>query len=170
MSRDVGPRVIAGFVCAPFVVGLVTFLFWLLSYVAGYPLFGMAAALQPVRVASATAIVAVVVGMLITAIVAVPAFVWMMRRGRLSLGRVSLAGAAIGVGFYLATILAISLTDARHRGLMRSLNQLFENVPRRAAVSVCLALIGMITAAMFWLIAIRGSALDHTDGTSDSFP
>jgi hypothetical protein len=166
MKPRIKIRVIAGFVCAPIEVGVITFLSYLLLRQAGALVFDIALTTHPLTFAVWLSIGAAVVGVLLTCLVAIPLFLWMVRRGRLSLGRVSLAGAAIGIGSYLATIVAILLADTRPRAVTRNLNQLFENAPRMVALSAFLGAIGMITAATFWLIAIRGSELDPAGSRS----
>jgi hypothetical protein len=138
----------------------------LVAFVA-FPLvwrFGDHGALQPVdwdEAARKFAVVTGLLGMFVTVAGAVPVVYWLMRRGRVSLARLLLAGLILGnVPFALYLVVLILPATISHL-VMGTLSQHLVSVSALLAGALRAILIGsifgVISAAAFWLMAILGT-------------
>jgi hypothetical protein len=152
-------RVLTAFAILPILQALVAFL--------AFPLvwrLGDHGALQPVdwdEAARKFAIVTGLLGMFVTVAGAVPVVYWLMRRGRVSLAQLLLAGLILGnVPFALYLVVLILPATLSHL-VMGTLSQHLVPVSALLAGAVRAILIGsifgVISAAAFWLMAILGT-------------
>jgi hypothetical protein len=149
---------------APLVAGMLTFILSLASNYLGVPVIDPGDSL--VEFSMGLAFSAIFVGVPITCFGAVPLFVWMSGRGPLSFRHTLWAGAVLAVAWYVLLIVAIPVVSGLNRTLagdMRRMSSAFDGV-RLLGFIAFLGVIGMGSAAAFWMISIRGTELDGTGG------
>jgi hypothetical protein len=109
-------------------------------------------------------------GFFVTITAAAPIALWLERRGQMSAGHFTLAGAAIGnapAAVYLAVMLGFAVMHLVAGTLgahLSSARDLLEGAVQILLTGSCL---GAASGAFFWLIAIRRSHLDGAASTID---
>jgi len=114
---------------------------------------------NPIGMAVGMGLIAGVAAIFVTVFCAVPALVWLRRRGPVSLGHVLGAGAFLGNLPIAATSLLVFREQIAHGTPLR-VTQSPETFIRLIAAGT---FVGIASAAVFWLIAIRGSAVTRRD-------
>jgi hypothetical protein len=151
------PRIVAAFAVVPVVVFIVARLgFPIVWYMSGHT----GQNISPADPATSFAALTAFIGLLVTLFGAMPAFVWMKKRGPVTLSRALGAGVilgnspmvAIAIGALYFTILHIvNGTISQHLSPPRDVIAGF------ARISAIGSVLGSISACVFWMIAVRGT-------------
>jgi hypothetical protein len=94
---------------------------------------------------------------------AVPAVLWMTRRGSLSLGRVLAAGAILGNLPFVLIVLGILVVQAAKGTLSSDVPRLWEGWFGVVRAVVFGLLVGGFSLAAFWLIGVYGAPFSSRD-------
>ena len=160
-SRRAEFRLLAGFAAVPPTAGLVAFAAYLALFYAGSgPAAGVTPA-APHATAASLALGVALVALLVTVFGAVPGVSWLTRRGPLSLRSLLVLGA--GLGDLPFAIIVLSALVARLAGGASSadITGLWQGA-RGATLRLAIgAAVGAASAAMFWLVAVRGTDLER---------
>jgi hypothetical protein len=112
---------------------------------------------DPIGGAASLAFAVGIIGLLVTALGAVPVVLWLIRHGRLSLFRLVIAGAILGnLPFTLIVlgILAVHLAE----GSASSIGRFWYGWAPAARLIVIGVAHGVVSAVLFWAVAVRGAA------------
>ena len=141
-------RLVIGFLLTPVAAAVAAFAAFALPGA-----FGDLPIANPVGMAAGMGLIAGVFAVLVTVFCAVPALLWLLRRGPVSLGQVLGAGALLGNLPLAATSVLVLREQMAHGTPLRAANSPDALIRLIAAGTF----VGIASAAVFWLIAIRGS-------------
>jgi hypothetical protein len=154
-------RFLAGFAIAPVVAGVVTFLIVLGQWYGRLNVFPITPYSNPVDAAASFASGVTLIAVIATAACAVPGVVSMVNRGDpLTLGRVLLFGAAVGQLPFILIVAGIIIAQAVSGALSSDVARLWEGAFGTVRAIVLGLLIGVPSAAAFWLIGVWGTGLE----------
>ena len=158
LTRSVKRRMVAGFLAVPPAIGLAVFVgFLALHWLALLP-YG---ASDPAGAATSLGLAVGILAFLVTVAGALPGVRWLAGRGRLPLRKLLLLGAVLG-NMPLILIIVIATTVNLVAGTPERARALYGLAGNLARVAIGLGC-GTLGAAVFWVIAIRGSELDGGD-------
>jgi hypothetical protein len=150
-------RIVAAFAVVPAVVFVVARLGYpIVWYMSGHG----GQVISPSDPATSFAGVTAIIGVLVTLFGAVPAFVWMKKRGPLSLSRTIGAGIVLGNcptvviaigGFYFTLLHIVGGTISLH------LSPPLDVIAGFLRISVIGSVLGAISAVVFWMVGVRGA-------------
>lgn len=160
VTRRALARLLIAFAVAPFAAGAVMFIILLALWYSGVHAFEGPPA-EPVDVAVGIAFGVTIIAIYVIGCGAVPAVIWLANRGPLPLRKVLLLGAVLGNVPFALIIAGIILTQFVNGTLSSEVGRLWYGFPgaiRNIALGV---VIGMSSAAVFWLIAVRGTEVER---------
>ena len=165
-------RMMGAYVLMPFVA-------FVLAYVAEMTLWGHAGTYvtgttvhtggsAPAAIALSLAMAAALMAVFVTIFGAVPLVLWLIRRGRVSLRQALIAGAALG-NAPAAVLLVLILIHHIGRGTMPDNPGDVWYGARGAFRTITEGMfVGMGCAAVFWVLAIRGTEVDKGPRDTDA--
>jgi hypothetical protein len=155
-------RLGTGFLVTPLVAGVIAFLtFWGQSFVR-INLFPGTPYSDPVDAAAGFAAGVTVIAFIATFAAVVPLVVSMMRSGPLVFTRVLFVGAIVGQAPFVLIVGGILVVQTVNGTLSAAVGRLWYGVFGTVRAIALGSFIGIPTAVVFWLIAIRGTELDGT--------
>jgi hypothetical protein len=167
LSLTVKRRMAAGFAVVPPAIACLAFLGFLALYSLGILPYGRGL-MNPVGAAAGVGLAVGILACLVTIAGALPAVLWLAGRGPLPLSRLLLLGAALGNAPLALIIVGATVVNliagTPERG--RDLYAVTGTIVRVAIGVLC----GTAGAAMFWLVAVRGSELNVHDQDSRPRP
>ena len=151
-----GGRVLLAFFLQPLVVAALVFVLFPLIDYSGRPLHG-GTPIDPMDAAVAVAFGAGFASIFVVAFVAVPVYMWLARRGRVTLRQSLIAGAILGNLPGMLIVVAAALTGAGAEPGLSGLTYGLLGALRAIAIG---AIVGTGAAAAFWWMSgLRRSAL-----------
>jgi hypothetical protein len=157
-------RVVLGFTLAP-LVSLLVFTAWIV--------LSSLAHIGPIQKQSLSSLLETAlelrnavfgVASLSMAMVGVPVFFWQMRRRRFGLSSTLIAGSIVGAAPFLGILIGLSSASLA-KGLFSrdfwSFGQLVESAPLAFWWLLLLALCGIASSYVFWLVALRGQQTER---------
>lgn len=151
-------RLLLGFAILPLVQAGVAVLIWpVVWWMGGH---GASRLIDPDGVARGFALLTAILGSIVTIAGAVPVVLWLIRRGRLRLAELLLAGLVLGnapFGWYVfALVVPITIMHLVMGTLSEHLlpaSALIAGAARAVAIG---SFFGVLSAAVFWLVAVFG--------------
>jgi hypothetical protein len=122
--------------------------------------------IDPVDSAAALATGVGIIAIVVTIFGAVPAMTWLIRRGPLSLQTVLLLGATLGNVPFAMIVVAILVMHLVNGTLSTDVAGLWYGVHGSVRAIALGLLIGTISAAVFWVVGIRGTELRRASSPS----
>jgi hypothetical protein len=157
-------RVLVGFAAQPFVAAMAAFAIApIVEYTGRWFYSGWS--VDPAGVAVSLAAGAGLAAVFVIPLAALPAFAWLLTCGKLTQGRVLVSGALLGNVPY-AAILALVAVQALVRGDTLDLSRFtygWLGLIRAIALG---AIVGTVSASVFWLIVRRHLPAEPADGVS----
>jgi hypothetical protein len=157
LSLTLKRRMAAGLAVVPPAIAGLAFLGFLTWHSLGILPYGRGV-MDPVRAAAAVGLAVGILAGLVTIAGALPAVLWLAERGPLPLSRLLLLGAALGNAPLALIVVGATVVNliagTPERG--RELHAVTGTIVRVTIGVFC----GTAGAAMFWLVAVRGSELD----------
>jgi hypothetical protein len=153
-------RIILGFLQAPLTAALTSYVLYVVYWFCGVSVIGPRD--YPFQMAAGLAIGSLFVAAPVMVLGAVPLFVWMLRRGSLSLANTLRAGAVLGVSWFFILVVSIPLLNRANRSMATDAHRMWSafNGLRFLGVVLFLAFVGMSAAASFWFVVVSGTQLD----------
>jgi hypothetical protein len=118
---------------------------------------------DPVDAAVSLAIGVGIIALVVTLVGAVPAVVWMIGRGPLSLRKLLLLGAALGNAPFAIIVVSIIVAHLVSGTLSGDVGRLWYGLAGTVRAIALGLLCGVGSAAVFWAVAIRGTAAEDVD-------
>ena len=154
-------RLLSAFAILPLVDALVAFvlyptLWWL-------PTTAVFRAPDTIQVASGFAILAGVVGLLVTTCGALPVVFWLLRRGPLSFAQLALAGLALGnmpFAIYAVAMIPFAIGHLVAGTMAQHLAPLSELLAGAVRALVIGSMLGVMSAVVFWLVGVHRFDVD----------
>jgi hypothetical protein len=164
-SAIAGLRLVAALAVVPFAAGTVMFLTYLALWFSGArvfegPPFDLKGA---VHAAAGLALGVTIIGFAVTGVAVLP-LVWMGSRGPLSLKNVLFLGAALGNVPFAVIVVAILLVQLRNGSLSSDVPRLWYGLYGAVRAIALGFWIGISSAAVFWVIGVRGTESDEGSG------
>jgi hypothetical protein len=156
-------RIVAAFAVVPLVVFVVARMGWPLVWTMSG---NSGQIISPDDPATTFAALTAFVGLLVTLFGAVPAFVWMKRRGPVSLSRAIGAGVVLGNSPMVASAIgAASFTILHIIGgtISQHLSPPLDVIAGFLRLSIIGSVLGVISAFVFWQLGVRGTDIDPSD-------
>lgn len=150
-------RLVAAFALVPVAIGLVSFVGWW-AILVRRPSVG-----DPASAAWSVAFGTSIIGTVVTVFGAVPGFIWLRRRGRLSLRSLVILGVVLGnvpLGLIMLGVLGTHAANGT-RG-WETLGTAWGGLRGTARLVLLGTAYGAASAAAFWLVGVRGSGLART--------
>jgi hypothetical protein len=162
-SAVAGLRLVAALAVVPFAAGTVMFITYLALWFSGArlfegPLFDLKGA---VHAAAGLALGVTIIGFVVTGVAVLP-LVWMGSRGPLSLKNVLLLGAALGNVPFAVIVVSILLMRLRNGTLSSDVPRLWYGLYGAVRAIALGFWIGISSAAVFWVIGVRGTESDES--------
>jgi hypothetical protein len=150
-------RLVGAFAIVPLGIALVSFVGWW-AILAWRPSVG-----DPVSAAWSVTLGITIIGLVVTVCGAVPGFIFLRRRGRLSLSSLVILGVVLG-NVPLAVIMVGVLAANSHDGTFgwRTLSNASGGISGAVSLVLLGTAYGAASAATFWLIGVRGSGVART--------
>jgi hypothetical protein len=158
-------RLVIGFALVPPAAAAVMFILYLALWHSGVRVFE-GAPIDPVDSAASLAMGVGIIAVVVTVYGAVPAVTWLIRRGPLPLGKVLLLGAALGNVPFVLIVVAILVTHLLRGTLTTGVAGLWYGMYGTVRAIVLGLVLGTIPAAIFWVVAIRGTESERASSPS----
>lgn len=170
MTAGAGPRaegrLIVGFLILPFAAALLAVVVFLVLFAIGAGAADGGQVSDPIREAASLAVRVAIVALAVITFGGVPAVAWLYGRARLSLGSVLVLGALLGNAPFAILSIGFIIAQAANGTLSTDIGRHWHGAAG-VARSVAIGLfVGVGSAAIFWRIALAGSA-STADGRSN---
>jgi len=161
ISRLADARLLLAFAVTPFAAGGVMFVLSFAIFSSGVSVFAGSPA-DPFDAAMSLGVGVTILSVCVTVLGALPGVIWMARRAMLSFRNVLLLGVALGNLPFVLIVAGIIVTEFAKGTLSLNVPRLWEGTFGTVRAVALGVLVGVPTAAVFWLIGLARSSTDRS--------